>query len=84
MSAAKLFFKIIIAARVSPFCKVAGNSALIDRGTEVAIFMGDAMPRPKVGWMAKAPIVRSDGAAGVHRSLVPLPSLLEEKKERHE
>lgn len=69
-----------MAAKVSPLCSVAGNSAVIDRGIEVVNFSGVANPRPRVGWMAKAPIDSSAGDTGVQRSLAPLPSELKEKE----
>lgn len=76
VSTPKLFFNITMAANVSPLCKVAGSSALIDRGTDVVNLVGEARPRPRVGCMAKAPTVNSDGIVGVHRSFVPFLSLL--------
>lgn len=43
-------------------------------------FSGVAIPRPRVGWIAKAPTDSSVGETGVQRSLDPLPSFLKVRK----
>lgn len=49
VSTVRVLINVMTAANVSPFCKVAGSSAVMLSGVPVVKVWGSAKPRPSVG-----------------------------------